>query len=401
MNEAWVSVRANKLRSFLTVLGIFIGVCAVVLMVATGQTVRNEINRELESFGGNKLIIMPGTGGRGGLRERGTKHSLKYNDYLAIKRLKNVKNVSPLQSAMLRVIYGANNWLTSIIGTNTEYLETENYEIASGNMFSEKDMADGNQYAVLGQTVVEKLYNEGEDPIGTMLRINGIPFMVVGTLKAKGGGLGGRDADDIILAPLFAVKRNLTNNRVHDSISTILLVADDDKTLPFVENRVTLLLQTRHSISENAANDFDIMNLKEIAEKIDHIGFILTLSLVAIASISLLVGSIGIMNMMLVSVTERIREIGIRKTVGAKDRDIMLQFLLESIFISAIGSLMGMIFGLGISQIIGKILQRHVPISIFTVILSMFIAVVVGIVSGIVPALKATRLDPTEALRHQ
>jgi putative ABC transport system permease protein len=401
LKEAGISMKSNKLRSFLTILGILMGVCAVVMMVATGQTVRNEINRELESFGGNKLIISPGLSKKGGLYSRGSKFSIKYSDYNAIKEIKNVKNIAPMFRGNARIIYGSNNWSTSIIGTTTEYSTVENYELESGNMFSEQDVLDGTPYLVIGQTIVEKLFSEGENPVGAVLKVGKKSFTVVGTLKAKGSGAMGMDLDDVMLSPLFAVKRRLTSNKIQDAIHGIEVVADDETTLPYVKGRIEALLQERHGIAEGEENDFEVTNLKEIVDKIDNIGLILSILLTTIASISLLVGSIGIMNMMLVSVTERTREIGIRKTVGAKDRDIMTQFLLESVLISAVGSFIGMALGIVLSQVAGAIFDKSVPISVSTIVVSAIIAVAVGIVSGIVPALRATKLDPTEALRYQ
>ncbi|MDR2777433.1 MAG: ABC transporter permease [Rickettsiales bacterium] len=392
-------MKSNKLRSFLTIFGILIGVCAVVLMVATGQTVRNEINRELESLGGNKLIVLAGSGRKSGVIDRGGRLPLKYQDYLAIKELRNVKYSAPFLQVALRAVHGSNNWSTKIVGTTPEYFVVENYELENGTIFSEQDVTDGMPYIVIGQTIVEKLFDEGENPIGTMIRIKGRPFTVIGTLVGKGGGMG--DPDDVIIAPLFAVKRRLTSNKVQNSIHVIEVIADDEKTLPYVQSRVTALLQERHRIAENEDDDFEIMNLKEIANKVSNIAFILSVLLTSIASISLIVGSIGIMNMMLVSVTERTREIGVRKALGAKNLDIMVQFLLESVLLSMAGSLIGMVLGIIFSQIGGVILHKDVPISVVTIIISIMIAVIVGIVSGMVPAMKATKLDPTEALRYQ
>jgi putative ABC transport system permease protein len=370
-------------------------------MVATGQTVRNEINKELESFGGNKLIISPGLSRRGGLYSRGSKFSIKYPDYRAIKEVKNVKNIAPIFKSGARVIYGSNNWSTSVIGTTPEYSSVENYELESGNMFSEQDVLDGTPYLVVGQTVIEKLFNEGENPVGAVLKVGRKSFTIIGTLKSKGSGAMGMDLDDIMLAPLFAVKRRLTSNKIQDAIHSIEVVADDEDTLLYVKSRIEAILQERHGIAEGDENDFEVTNLKEIVDKIDNIGLILSILLTAIASISLLVGSIGIMNMMLVSVTERTREIGIRKTVGAKDKDIMTQFLLESVLISLVGSFIGMVLGIIMSQVAGVIFNKNVPVSVFTIMVSAVIAIAVGIISGIVPALRATKLDPTEALRYQ
>jgi putative ABC transport system permease protein len=403
MNEAGVSMRSNKLRSFLTILGILIGVCAVVLMVATGQTVRNEINRELESLGGNKLIITPGSARKGGVMDRGNRLPLRYPDYLAIKDLRNVKYSAPiLQASAVRAVHSSNNWSTRVVGTTPEYFVIENYELESGVIFSEQDVTDGVPYAVIGQVIVEKLFDEGENPVGSIIRIRGRPFRVIGTLKGKGGGAGPMgDPDDIVVAPLFSVKRRLTANRIQNSIHVIELIADDERTLPFVQSRITALLQERHRIAANEEDDFEVINMKEIANKVSNIALILSILLTSIASISLLVGSIGIMNMMLVSVTERTREIGVRKALGARNGDIMIQFLLESVLLSMVGSLIGMILGIVFSQIAGAILDKNVPVSAVTIAISMAIAIIVGIVSGVVPAMKATKLDPTEALRYQ
>lgn len=394
-------MKSNKLRSFLTILGVLIGVCAVVLMVAVGQTVRNKINKELESFGGNKLIIGPGRTARGGINSGGSRMTLSYSDYKAIKNVKNVQDVAAAFMVSARVVYGANNWETAVRGVTTEYFELESYEIESGSFFTEKDVEDSLTYVVIGQTIVDNLFSDGEDPIGAVIRIKGVPFTVVGVLKEKGSGMGGADADDIILAPIFTVKRRLSRNKIPDSVAMIVVGADDESTLPYVEKRIEVLLQERHKLVSNEENDFEIMNLKEIADKVSNIGKTLSILLASIASISLVVGSIGIMNMMLVSVTERTREIGIRKAIGAKENDILIQFLFESILLSMVGSLIGMVLGVVLSQVGGHYMGYDVPISVVTIVISIFIAIVVGILSGIVPALKATRLDPIEALRYQ
>lgn len=401
LREAWISIKTNKLRSFLTILGIMIGVCSVVLMVAVGQTLRNEINKQLESFGGNKLYIMPGASKRGGMRGGVNRPSTTYDDYKAILKVKDVKEAAPVFNISARVISNQSNWQTSIMGTTPEYFNINSKELESGTFFTQEDVDDGATYAVIGQTVAENLFMEGQNPVGETIRIKNTPFTVIGVLKEKGSGMGGNDEDDMIIAPIFTVKRRLTSNRFPNLVFMIMLTSVTDETLPYVEKRVEALLMERHNIKDYEENDFEIMNLKEISEKISNIGVMLSILLASIASISLFVGSIGIMNMMLVSVTERTREIGIRKAIGAKESDITMQFLFESILISMVGSLVGMILGIILSQIGGIMFEKTVPISMFTIIISMIIAVIVGVISGIIPAMKATRLDPIEALRYQ
>ena len=378
-----------------------IGVCAVVLMVATGQTVRNEINKELESFGGNKIIVTPAKTDRGGVRGAGTRPTTTYKDYKAIRNVKDVLDAAPMVTVGAQIINGSNNWATTVYGTTPEYFDIDSLELESGMIFTEEDVEAGTTYAVIGQTIVEELFTEGEEPLGATIRIKNVPFKVIGILKEKGSGMAGSDQDDVIIAPLFAVKRRLTNNRIPDLVFMIMLRATSEETLHRVEKRIQVLLQERHDIREGDDDDFDLMNLKEISDRISNIGVILSVLLASIASISLFVGSIGIMNMMLVSVTERTREIGIRKAIGAKDEDVMMQFLFESILISLVGSFIGMVLGIIFGQIGGTIFEKDVPISVFTVLISIFIAVFVGVVSGIVPAMKATKLDPIEALRYQ
>lgn len=400
LKEAWVSIKSNKLRSFLTILGIIIGVCAVVLMVATGQTVRNEINKELESFGGNKLIITPAKTDIAGVRGGSQGTTTTYDDYKAIRQLKDVKYAAPMVSVTTHIVHGSYNWSTRIYGTTPEYLAIDDFEIENGMNFTEEDVENGVAYAIIGKTVVKNLFNEGQDPIGETIRIGNVPFIVIGVTKEKGSGTGGVDQDDVIISPLFAVKRRLTSNRVPNLVYMIMLKTSSEETLNIVQKRVEVLLQERHRIPENKKNDFDIMNLKEIAERVSKIGVILSILLASIASISLFVGSIGIMNMMLVSVTERTKEIGIRKAVGAENNNILVQFLFESVLIALIGSLIGMILGIVFSQIGGIIFKKTVPISTITILISIVIAVVVGVSSGLFPAIKATKLNPIDALKY-
>ena len=401
LKEAWISIISNKLRSFLTILGVVIGVCAVVLMVATGQTVQLEIDKQLEGIGGNMMLIVPASSNRGGIRSgRGGMPTLTMDDMKAVKQVKNIINVAPLVTSKFQVVAGANNWNTTVNGTNTEYLEIHDYEIEKGMMFTERDVYTGTPFAVIGQTIVDELF-PFEDPLGKDIRIKGIPFKIIGVLKEKGASANGSDQDDIILLPVKSFKSRLTRNRFPDRVAIFFLTFDDAKNMKMVERRIQTLLEVRHKIVPNADPDFEVVNLTEMVQKISMIGFILAVLLASVASISLFVGSIGIMNMMLTSVTERTKEIGIRKAIGAPDKSILSQFLIESVLISTIGSFLGMVIGIITAITAGNILEKEVPISVLTIIVSIFAAVFVGIVSGIVPAIKATKLNPIDALRYQ
>jgi len=402
LKEAWISIISNKLRSFLTILGVVIGVCAVVLMVATGQAVQLEIDKQLEGIGGNMMLIMPASTNRGGIHSgRGGWPTLTMQDMEAIKTIKNVVNVAPFVTSSFQIVAGANNWRTTVNGTNPEYLDIHDYQIERGIMFSNRDVYTGSPLAVIGKTVVDKLFPYGEEPLGKDIRIKGVPFKIIGILKEKGADSRGNDQDDVILLPVKSFKSRLTSNRFPDRVAAFFLTFDDVKNMKIVERRVQTLLEVRHKIGINSDPDFEIVNLTEMVQKISTIGLILAILLASVASISLFVGSIGIMNMMLTSVTERTKEIGIRKAIGAPNKSILFQFLIESILISAVGSLLGMIIGIITALVAGHVLDKQVPISVLTIVVSIFAAVFVGVLSGIVPAIKATKLNPIDALRYQ
>lgn len=402
LKEAWISIISNKLRSFLTILGVVIGVCAVVLMVATGQAVQLAIDKQLEGIGGNMMLVVPASSNRGGIHSgRGGMPTLTMQDMEAVKNVENVVNVAPLVSSNYQIVSGANNWNTNVYGTNTEYLDIHSFSIAKGNMFTERDVYSGSPFAVIGQTIVDKLFPYGEEPLGKDIRIKGVPFKIIGVLQEKGADSAGNDQDNIILLPVKSFKSRLTSNAFPDRVAILFLTFDKTENMKIVERRIQTLLEVRHKIPENGDPDFEIVNLTEMVQKISMIGLILTILLASVASISLFVGSIGIMNMMLTSVTERTKEIGIRKAIGAPNKSILFQFLIESILISAIGSLFGMFLGIILSQIGGRIFDKTVPVSIATIVISIFAAVFVGIVSGIAPAIKATKLNPIDALRYE
>lgn len=400
LREAWISITAYKMRTFLTMLGIMIGVAAVVLMVAAGQTVQNEITKTFDSMGTNLIIIGPGETVSGGVRGGRGRPSVSFDDVESLRSLKDVETASYIVNAAVQAVYGSNNYGVSVYGTTPEYLTVGNWEIEDGVMFSERDLKSGRPYVVIGQTIVDELFGL-QNPIGKVIRLKGQPFTVIGTLKEKGDGLMGDDQDNIVLTPATTLRQRLRSSPRPNYTNVAFVKVTSEDRMESVANRIEYQLRARHRLKEGTDNDFTVRLMTEMVEKVRSVGLILSLLLAAIASISLIVGSIGIMNMMLVSVTERTREIGTRKALGAPNKWIMFQFLTESILISFIGSFVGMVLGVVLSQIGGYYFGRDVPVSVWSVVISVSVAVVVGIVSGLMPAVKAMKLDPIEALRFQ
>lgn len=400
LREAWISITAYKLRTFLTTLGIMIGVCAVVMMVAAGQTVQNTISESFESMGGNLIIIVPGQSVSGGVRTARGRPTVTFDDVESLKSLKDVVTASYVVNTTAQAVFGPNNWNVNVMGTTPDYLTVANWEIDKGVAFSERDIKSGSPYVLLGETVVEELFGM-QNPVGKTIRLKNRPFTVIGTLKAKGEGLMGNDQDNLIMMPATTLRQRLRGSPRPNYADVVFVKVTEEDKMEQVANRIEYQLRARHRIKDGTDSDFTIRLMTEMVDQARNVGMILSILLAAIASISLVVGSIGIMNMMLVSVTERTREIGTRKALGAPNKWIMFQFLAESVLISFMGSFVGMVLGVVFSQIAGTFFDKDVPISIYSVIISVSVAVVVGVASGLMPAIKAMKLDPIEALRFQ
>lgn len=397
--EACLSMTGNKLRSFLTTLGIIIGVCAVVMMVAAGQTVQNIIQERFVEMGSNLLIIRSERP-KATVKTSGPMTSITADDAFALKTVRGLDAVAPILSANAQAINGSNNWNVSVIGSTTEYLETANWKIARGRALDEEDIRRGTTNVVIGNEVMTELFPY-EDPIGKTVRIGNQPFNIVGIFKEKGSSTGGANQDSSVMMPLLTVQRRFNRFAKLNAVNHIAVKFSESEDLNIVEQRITRFLRGRHKIKDEDPDDFRIFNIAEFVENIRLVGTVLSILLMAIASISLVVGAIGIVNMMLVSVTERTREIGIRKALGAPNNWIMMQFLFEAVLISMIGGVIGLALGIGISQAGGYLYKVNVPFSLWPVVLSFTVAFFVGVVSGVFPAYKAMKLDPIEALRYQ
>ncbi|MGH8677374.1 MAG: ABC transporter permease [Burkholderiales bacterium] len=399
--EAWRAMGANRLRTFLTMLGMVIGVGAVVLMLAIGQGAQFLVQQTIATMGSNLFIVLSSFTTTGGVRSgTGASVTLTVSDANAIAALSAVNGVAPLQPGSSQLVYASSNWNTTVYGTTPDYFELRSWRLAQGGAFSEIDMRSAARVAVLGQTVVKNLFAD-EDPVGKTIRIRNAPFTVIGTLAVKGQSLDGRDQDDTVLVPLTTAQRKLFGGQFPDSVRIIMVQAASDEAMPQVERAMTALLRQRHRLQEGIDNDFTIRNLTAIADVQAQTTRIMSLMLGAIASVSLLVGGIGIMNIMLVSVTERTREIGIRMAIGARRRDILLQFLLEAIIVSIIGCLVGVALGVGGAFIVNQASGLAVVVTGLSILLAFAVAAGVGVFFGFYPARKAALLSPIDALRYQ
>lgn len=402
LEEAWHAMGANRLRTFLTMLGMVIGVGAVVLMISVGQGARYAVNQTISTMGSNLFILASGSATTGAVKGgSSTTYTLKIVDGEAIAELDNVEVVAPYHHpASFQAQYGGNNWKTSVVPTVPEYLDCRSWNTIAGRPFSDSDVRSATTVALLGWTVAQKLFGD-KDPVDEIIRIKGVPFAVLGVLAPKGQSLDGRDQDDTIIIPLTTYQRKLSGSTFRDSVQLMMVKASSSEAMPSVEKSITALLRQRHRLRDGVADDFTIRNLTAVAESAAETTRVMSLLLGAIASISLLVGGIGIMNIMLVSVTERTREIGIRLAIGAREQDVLLQFLLEAIIISVVGCCIGVLIGIGGALLTNVVSGTAVIISGSSVLVSFGVAAAVGVFFGFYPAKKAARLDPIESLRYQ
>ncbi|MDR4516706.1 MAG: ABC transporter permease [Nitrosomonas sp.] len=401
MGEALRALRMNRLRTGLTMLGMIIGVAAVVLMLSIGQGAQTKINQSIETMGSNLFIIVPGATSSGGFSfGSGSVRTLTINDSKAIAELPVINATGPVISGNAQLNFGAKNWSTMITGTTVDYFTVGNWEIEDGTIFQESDVRSATRVAVLGAVTANNLFGE-VNPVGKSIRITNRPFLVVGVLAAKGQSLSGRDQDDNVFIPITTSERQITGNQFPGSIRYMLVQAKSSDLMEEAEIEITQLLRQRHRISDGMENDFTVRNLTAIADVATGTAKILSIVLGAIASISLLVGGIGIMNIMLVSVTERTREIGIRMAIGANRRAILIQFLLEAMMICFMGGLIGVVLGIGGAWIISQLIDMLVVITSSMILLAFMFASVVGIFFGFYPARKAASLKPVDALRYE
>jgi putative ABC transport system permease protein len=396
------ALRVNKMRSALTMLGIIIGVGAVIAMLAVGKGASQRIEAQIASMGSNLLIILPGTTTAGGVRMgAGTSPTLTIGDAEAIeKECSAVAKVAPELGGVAQVVYGNQNWSTGIRGTTPDYLDIREWSIAAGRSFNAQDVNSATKVCLLGQTVVDNLFGS-INPLEQIIRIKQVPFRVIGILAPKGQSASGRDQDDTILVPVTTAQKKLFGTKFPGMVGVISVQARSSQALDAAEKQITDLLRQRHRIAVRQDNDFSVRNLTEMMQAAEQSTKVMSLLLGSIASVSLLVGGIGIMNIMLVSVTERTREIGIRMAVGAKTADIRLQFIIEALTLSLIGGVIGILIGMAGSKLVSMIAGWSTIISVLSILLAFGFSWLVGLFFGFYPAYKASLLNPIDALRYE
>jgi len=398
------ALRVNKLRSVLTMLGIVIGVAAVIAMIAIGGGAQQRVQEQIASLGSNLLIVIPGSviqsGARLGL---GNAQTLTESDYKAIQmEIPEVQVAAPVTRGNAQVVYGNTNWATSINGVYNDYFEAREWNLTEGRFFDQGEISRFGKVAIIGKTVASQLFGE-DTPIGEVVRIRGIPFEIIGVADGKGQSGMGQDQDDVIFVPLTTGRNRLfgePRGRIA-RVGTILVKANNGADTKYVEDRVTDLLRQRHRIRPTMENDFQVRNLSEILKTQEAASRVMSMLLAAVASVSLLVGGIGIMNIMLVSVTERTREIGLRLAVGARSKDIMTQFLVEAMTLSTIGGGIGVLLGVGISLLVAWLASWNISLSFLSIVLAVGFSATIGIFFGYYPAKTAAQMQPIAALRYE
>ena len=398
-----IAVRAlanNKLRGFLTMLGIIIGVASVITMLAIGQGSKRSIQAQISEMGSNMIMIHPGADVRGGVRQDASAmETLKLQDYEDIvDETRFVSAVSPSVNSSGQAIYGANNAPTTVYGISPDYLEIRRYKVEDGDMFTEQDIQTAAKVCVVGKTVVDNLFPDGSNPVGKVIRFQKLPFRIVGVLESKGYNSMGMDQDDLILAPYTTIqKKVLAITHLQGITCSALKEEYTDQAI----DEISEILRRNHKLKESDDDDFTIRSQQELSTMLTSTTDMMTVLLAAVAGISLLVGGIGIMNIMYVSVTERTREIGLRMSIGAKGIDILAQFLIESILISVTGGLIGVVFGVGAALVVNGVAHFPIYIQPWSVVLSFAVCTVTGVFFGWYPAKKAAQLDPIEAIRYE
>lgn len=396
---AWRAILLNKTRTLLTMLGIIIGVGSVITMLAIGEGSKKSIKENISKMGTNMLNIRPGASMFGGVRNNTDMQSLKMTDYLALRNEATLlKYITPVVSGNGQAIVGANNWPTSIYGVNTEYLPIREWAVEEGAMFGQDEIDNLSKVAVIGRTIQKNLFPEGDSPIGQTIRFKNIPFKIIGILAAKGESNFGQDQDDIIIAPYTTVQKRVLAQTYLQSIVASVITEDQAEN---AVNQVKTILERTHNIAPDEENNFNVFSQQELISTFSSTSEMLTILLVAIASISLIVGGIGIMNIMYVSVKERTKEIGLRMAIGAKGKDILAQFLIESVLISITGGVVGVVIGLLATYVVNTFIGWPVSITFYSIVLSFLVCTITGVFFGWYPARKASDLEPITALRYE
>ena len=400
---AMVALRRNKLRSFLTALGIIIGVAAVICMVSIGEGAKSRIRGMIEATGTNVLLVMSGSSSTGGMRGgAGSQPTLTWEDLRALQtEVPNLRAVAPLTRTSTQVVNDNGTWTTTVYGTTPEYFTIRNWAIVRGSGLSASDQAGSTKNAVLGQTVVDKLFGGGADPIGQVVRIRNAPYVVIGLLDKKGQSGMGQDQDDAVFVPLSAFQARIQGGLSKFVPGPVWVSAATSDGVEGARTNIATLLRERHRLADDAEDDFSTISMAEMAGTLTATTQTLTTLLASIAFVSLVVGGIGVMNIMLVSVTERTREIGIRMAVGAQPADILAQFLVEALMLAAIGGAVGVVLGLGVGQLLASKFGWSMVARTDIILLSLAVSAIVGVVFGLYPARKAAQLDPIDALRYE